>query len=96
MRVNFYGASSRVLSLIMASLASVLILLMPHAFTSVDKTVNHGLLMTLMLGTMIGFIHCVGFKAQSTVVRTLLHPLLGWLLMLTGLISLYLTRGYPL
>ncbi|MDF1588491.1 MAG: cyd operon YbgE family protein [Gammaproteobacteria bacterium] len=90
---NVYGAFSRVLSLIMASSASLAILLMPHAVTSVDNKIDHSLLMTVMLGTMIGFIHGVGFKPQSTVYRTLFHPLLGWFLILAGFLSLLIPIG---
>ncbi len=88
MSLNIYGAFSRTLSLIMASSASLVILLMPHAVTSADNKVDHSLLMTVMLGTMIGFIHGVGFKPQSSLYRKLIHPLLGWLLMFAGLLLL--------
>ncbi|MDT8372213.1 MAG: cyd operon YbgE family protein [Gammaproteobacteria bacterium] len=86
---NVYGAFSRTLSLIMASSASLVILLMPHAVTSVDNKIDHSLLMVIMLGTMIGFIHGVGFKPQSGVYRKLSHHLLGWSLMIVGLLYLY-------
>lgn len=73
----------------MASSASLAILLMPHAVTSVDNKVDHSLLMTVMLGIMIGFIHGVGFKPQSSIHRKFCHPLLGWSLMIVGLLYLF-------
>lgn len=93
MRIHFYGSVSRTISFVSAGLASILILLMPYAFTSINNTVNHGLLMTLMFGTMIGFIHAVGFKPETFVLNKLLHPLLGWLLIIVSVLSLFITTG---
>lgn len=63
---------------------SCLILFIPHALTTQDNTVNHSLLMVLMFGIMIGFIHGVGFKAQSVFIGYMLSPLLAWPLMIVG------------
>jgi len=67
---------------------SGLILLMPHALTHQDNTVNHSLLMLLLVGIMIGFIHGIGFRAKSVFIGYLISPILGWPLMLGGVLLL--------
>lgn len=81
-----YSFFSRTISFLLAMALSGLILLIPHALTNQDNTVNHWLLMILMVGIMIGFIHGIGFRAKSALIGYIISPLLGWPLMLGGVL----------
>lgn len=74
----------RVISLLMAISLSAVILILPQALIT-DGQSNHGLLMLLLLGIMIGFIHGVGFAPRSPLWRELLGPISSWPVMLYGL-----------
>lgn len=74
-------------------LLSGLILFIPQAMTNQDNTVNHSLLMLLMFGIMIGFIHGVGFRAKSIFVGYIISPLLAWPLMSFGVIMVINRTG---
>lgn len=67
---------------------SGLILFIPHAVTNLDNTVNHSLLMLLMIGIMIGFIHGIGFRAKSVLIGYIISPLLAWPLMIGGVLMI--------
>jgi predicted membrane protein len=81
-----YSFFSRTISFLLATALSGLILLIPHALTNQDNTVNHWLLMILMVGIMIGFIHGIGFRSKSTLIGYIISPLLGWPLMFGGVL----------
>tara|TARA_R110001583_G_scaffold171120_2_gene324605 strand:- start:4187 stop:4465 length:279 start_codon:yes stop_codon:yes gene_type:complete len=81
-----YSFSSRTISFLLAMALSGLILLIPHALTNQDNTVNHWLLMIILIGIMIGFIHGIGFRAKSTLISYVISPLLGWPLMIGGVL----------
>lgn len=81
-----YSFISRTISFLLAMALSGLILLMPHALTNQDNTVNHSLLMLLLIGIMIGFIHGIGFRAKSALIGYVISPILGWPLMIGGVL----------
>ncbi len=81
-----YSFPSRTISFLLAMVLSGLVLFIPHALTNQDNTVNHWLLMILMVGIMIGFIHGIGFRAKSTLIGYIISPLLGWPLMFVGVL----------
>jgi predicted membrane protein len=81
-----YSFASRTISFLLAMALSGLVLFIPHALTNQDNTVNHWLLMILMVGIMIGFIHGIGFRAKSALIGCIISPLLGWPLMLGGVL----------
>jgi len=76
---------SRSFSFFLACALSSLILLMPQAFTNEENTVNHSLLMLLLIGIMIGFIHGIGFQAKSRLLGFIFSPMICWPIMLGGL-----------
>ena len=79
-----YSFFSRTISFLLAMALSGLILLMPQVLTNPDNTVNHSLLMILMIGIMIGFIHGIGFRAKS-LLGVIISPVMCWPIMLGGL-----------
>tara|TARA_R110002050_G_scaffold57423_5_gene129219 strand:- start:137540 stop:137815 length:276 start_codon:yes stop_codon:yes gene_type:complete len=81
-----YSFFSRSISFLLAMALSGLILLMPHALTHQDNTVNHSLLMLLLVGIMIGFIHGIGFRAKTALISYMISPILAWPLMLGGVL----------
>jgi predicted membrane protein len=81
-----YSAVSKTISFFLAMGLSSLILFMPQALTHQDNTVNHSLLMLLLIGIMIGFIHGIGFRAKSLFIGYLISPIFGWPIMIGGLI----------
>lgn len=81
-----YSFFSRSISFLLAMTLSGFILMMPQALTNQDNTVNHSLLMLLMIGIMIGFIHGIGFRAKSALIGYMISPILGWPLMIGGLL----------
>jgi predicted membrane protein len=48
--------------------------------------VNHTLLNLLLWGVAIGFIHGVGFVPRLAIWRVVFNPVLGWPLMLFGIV----------
>jgi cyd operon protein YbgE len=80
--MTLYRSSFRLLSLVMALALSVIILIVPHAVTNADNSVNHTHLMLLLYGMMIGFIHGMGFVPNTTIFRLMFHPIIGWILMI--------------
>ena len=88
-----YSFFSRTISFLLAMALSGLILLIPHALTNQDNTVNHSLLMLLMIGTMIGFIHGIGFRIKSTLIDYIISPLLAWPLMIAGIVMILYKTG---
>jgi len=82
MKINLYSGAFRALSILLAIVLSVIILIVPHAVTNVDNSVNHSHLTALLYGTMIGFIHGVGFVPESALFRCIFHPIIGWALMI--------------
>jgi cyd operon protein YbgE len=76
----------RLLSITMAVTLSVLVLIYPRAVATSVSEVNHGLLNLLMWGIAIGFIHGVGFVPRLAVWRVVFHPVIGWSLMVFGIL----------
>ncbi len=83
-----YSVLSKTISFVLAMVLSGLILLIPQAMTHQDNTVNHPLLMLLMIGVMIGFIHGVGFRAKSIIITYIISPFLAWPIMFTGILMI--------
>lgn len=79
-----YSFASRTISFLLAMALSGLVLFIPHALTNQDNTVNHWLLMILLVGIMIGFIHGIGFRAKS-LLGVIISPVTCWPIMLGGL-----------
>jgi predicted membrane protein len=86
-----YSFASRTVSLLLALVLSALVLLLPHTLTNQDDTVNHSLLMLLMIGTMLGFIHGVGFSAKP-MLGYLISPILAWPIMIGGILWLTIEK----
>ena len=85
-----HGTAVRAVSLSLAVIGSALILFMPQAWIAHNGNVNHLSLVAMLFGIIAGFIHGVGFQAKTRIFRYLLHPVLVWGLMGTGLFpSLY-------
>jgi len=74
----------RFVSLSLALLLSSILFLFPQTVTSGGQA-QHDALMLLMAGTIIGFIHGVGFKAQTLLFQLILSPILSWPIMLFGI-----------
>jgi cyd operon protein YbgE len=77
---------ARLLSLLLALSCSALILLYPQGFTAADGKADHSLLMPLLAGNAIGFIHGVGFNPVNKLSRIILGPIVGWPVMLYGIV----------
>jgi cyd operon protein YbgE len=80
--MNIYSTPYRIVSLVLALALSVIILIVPHAVTNADNSVNHTHLMILLYGMMIGFIHGMGFVIKTPLFRLLFHPIIGWAFMI--------------
>jgi len=88
-----YSLTSRIISLVLASGLASLILIMPQVLTNLDGSPNHSLLMLLMLGIMIGFIHGVGFQPKPIVLRYSLSPIISWSIMIGGVLYIINKTG---
>jgi len=76
---------ARMISLVLSLILSALILLYPQIVIDDNNQANHKLLMLFLSGTMLGFIHGVGFHIKSSLGRYLLSPLISWPIMLGGI-----------
>ncbi|HEY0721703.1 MAG TPA: cyd operon YbgE family protein [Gammaproteobacteria bacterium] len=76
------------ISLILASALSIVLLIFPLTIAAAVDEIDHTMLSLLMWGCAIGFIHGVGFVPHLPHWRLLLHPVLGWLLMVPGTLLL--------
>ncbi len=76
------------ISIALAVTLSASILIFPRAVATSISGVNHGLLSLLLWGAAAGFVHGVGFVPRLPVWRILFHPLLGWPVMLYGILTL--------
>lgn len=65
-----------------------LVILYPRALAGGSQQVNHTLLALFMWGITAGFVHGVGFVPRQRALRLLLGPLVGWPLMVGGLLML--------
>lgn len=72
--------------MLLAIAMSALILVYPRAVASSISAINHKMLALLMWGIAIGFIHGVGFIPGSTIWRVVFNPIIGWLLMVSGIL----------
>jgi predicted membrane protein len=77
--------AARHISLILALVLSALLFIFPQVVTENGKA-QHSLLMLLLIGNIIGYIHGVGFKAYSKLYQLILSPLVGWPMMITGIV----------
>jgi cyd operon protein YbgE len=77
---------SRLISILMAVALVALILVYPRAVATSVSDVNHSLLNLLMWGIAIGFIHGVGFVPRMSIWRVVFNPILGWPLMVFGIL----------
>lgn len=84
--MSMYSIFSKTTSFLLAMGLSGLILFLPQTLTNHDNTVNHSLLMLLMIGVMVGFIHGIGFRAKSPLIGYIISPILGWPLMIGGVL----------
>lgn len=81
-----YTGWARLLSFILAVVLSVLILVWPHAVAVSLTEIRHGLLSLLMWGMAAGFVHGVGYVPVHRIWRVLLGPMLGWPIMIGGIV----------
>jgi len=77
---------SRLISILLAIGLSALVLIYPRAVATSVSNVNHGLLNLLLWGIAIGFIHGVGFVPRMTIWRVVFNPIVGWPLMVFGIL----------
>ncbi len=77
---------TRVISLLLSLGVSVLLLLYPQIVMDADNQANHSVLMLLLFGIMIGFIHGVGFQPLTTFWRFVLSPILSWPILLAAIV----------
>jgi len=77
---------SRLVSILLAITLSALVLIYPRAIATSVSDVNHGLLNLLLWGIATGFIHGVGFVPRMTIWRLAFNPIVGWALMLFGIL----------
>ena len=83
----FYSGWAQGISLFTALALMLLVTLLPRALTTADGSpINHGTLMLIMWGLSAGFVHGVGFVPRHRVLRVLLGPVIGWLLMGVALV----------
>lgn len=81
-----YRFPARMTSLILALIVSVVILLYPQFLIDDQGKSQHTLLMIFLFATMLGFIHGVGFRPQTTLWQLVLSPLISWPVMLTAIV----------
>lgn len=74
----------RALSLVMAVPMALVLLIHPAAMLDQQGHYHHGLLMLVMWGVSIGFIHGVGFVPRLRIWRWTFYPPLGWGLLVMG------------
>ncbi len=78
--------ATRMISLLLSLGVSALLLLYPQIVMDADNQANHSVLMLLLFGIMIGFIHGVGFKPLTTFWRFVLSPILSWPILLAAIV----------
>lgn len=81
---RFYGAASRVLSLLLAGPLALVLLIHPAAMLDGQGGYSHPQLMLVMWGISAGFVHGVGFVPNLMLLRWLMGPLPAWILGLLG------------
>lgn len=79
---------SRWLSIALVLPLSMLLLVHPVLLLDGRGRYSHGLLTMIMWGIAVGYVHGVGFDPRARAWRLLLHPLIGWALMLLGYATL--------
>ncbi len=83
----FYSGWAQGISLFTALALMLLVTLLPRALATADGSpINHGTLTLIMWGLSAGFVHGVGFVPRHRVLRILLGPVIGWLLMGVALV----------
>ena len=75
---------ARWLSLLVALGLSAAILVFPNRLLMENGKSDHDLLMLLLVGICIGFIHGVGFAPKGTLWHFLLSPYICWPIMFYG------------
>ncbi len=74
----------RLVSLLTAIGLSIAILIFPNRLLMENGKSDHDLLMLLLFGICIGFIHGVGFAPKKMVWHILLSPYICWPIMFYG------------
>jgi len=77
---------SRLISILLAIALSTLVLIYPRAVATSVSDVNHSLLNLMLWGIAIGFIHGVGFIPRMMIWRITFNPIIGWPLMVFGIL----------
>lgn len=83
----------RLLSFLLALFLAAIILILPQTMTHASGKADHLLLMLLLTGISIGFIHGVGFRPVSSWLRYILSPVTSWPIMLYGLLVISYRSG---
>lgn len=81
----------RILSALLAFIAGVMLFFYPVFFSGALTGARHGIMTLILLGTCICVVHAVGYKPTHKINRIILHPVLGWVLVMGGGI-LFLNR----
>lgn len=76
----------RAISLLLALVVSAILLLYPPLVMDSQNQADHRLLMILLTGIMLGFIHGVGFKPLTTFWQLVISPIISWPILLTALL----------
>lgn len=80
----------RLISLLTALGLSAAILIFPNRLLMENGKSDHDLLMVLLVGVCIGFIHGVGFAPKKTLWHILLSPYTCWPIMFYGVFHMAL------
>ncbi|MDO5530476.1 cyd operon YbgE family protein [Sutterella sp.] len=76
------GGFLRTLSILAAIATALVIVLYPRAVAHDAAGVPHGPLEGMLLGMSILWVHGFGFTPEHRILRIVLHPLVGWALLL--------------
>ena len=76
------SAFLRVISFLAALACAALVVLYPRAIAEDAAGVPHGALVGMLFGMSILWVYGFGFTPQHRILRLLLSPILGWLLLL--------------
>lgn len=76
----------RAISLLLSLAVSAILLLYPPLVMDSQNQADHSLLMIVLAGIMLGFIHGVGFKPLTTFWQLVISPIISWPILLTALV----------
>ena len=83
----------RLISFLMAFGLSIAILVFPQPLIGNEGHAHHGLLMLLMVGVGVGFVHGVGFRPSNKIVYYFFSPIIAWPIMLGGIWLMAVNSG---